>query len=138
MRNTKRTCTGITLIEVLVALFVLGVGLLGVISLQAQTLKLSQQSYTSTQALFLANDMAERMRVNKDVFISAFEDTLPEVVAWQQDVSNRLPGGVGSVSVADNLFTIAVQYDQQALHHEDRSTTAVASKEIFYKLTVRL
>jgi type IV pilus assembly protein PilV len=55
---------GASLLEVLIALFILGVGLLGVLAMQAESLKLNQQSYGSTQALFLANDAVERMRTN--------------------------------------------------------------------------
>ena len=142
MKSMKSSCEGVTLIEVLVALFVLAIGLLGVVSLQAETLKLSQQSFSSTQALFLANDMAERMRANKAEFVKvdagADLKADKDVVSWQKVISSQLPGAEGTVTPeGTGLFTVEIKYDQQALHNEDRAATEV-SKEITYALNVRL
>lgn len=60
MKNTR----GFTLVEVLVALLVLGVGLLGVAGLQSATLGLNHGSYLRSQATVLAQDMVDRMRAN--------------------------------------------------------------------------
>ena len=55
---------GFSLIEVLVALVVLAIGLLGLASLQMMSIKFNSDSYLRTQATTLAYDMADRMRVN--------------------------------------------------------------------------
>ncbi len=139
MKSMRSSCEGVTLIEVLVALFVLAVGLLGVISLQAETLKLNQQSFTSTQALFFANDMAERMRANKVVFIDSYEEDLAEITQWKAALATQLPGATGEITAdGDGAFKIAINYAQQALHNEDKSAAASASKTITYALNVRL
>jgi type IV pilus assembly protein PilV len=139
MKSMRSSCEGVTLIEVLVALFVLAVGLLGVISLQAETLKLNQQSFTSTQALFFANDMAERMRANKTVFITDYKDDLGEITHWKTALATQLPGSTGVITnVGGGVFNIAINYSQQALHNEDQSANALASKTITYALRVRL
>lgn len=55
---------GFTLVEVLVALLVLGIGLLGVAGLQSATLGMNHSSYLRSQATVLAEDIADRMRSN--------------------------------------------------------------------------
>lgn len=57
---------GFTLIEVLVALFVLSIGLLGLAALQTIGLKFNQQSYGRTQTTLQAYDIIDRMRANKN------------------------------------------------------------------------
>ncbi len=57
--------TGFSLIEVLVALFVLSIGLLGLAMLQAQGMKFNSDAYFRTQATILAYDIIDRMRANR-------------------------------------------------------------------------
>jgi len=59
-----RRTSGFTLIEVLIAVLVLGIGLLGVAGLQSVALSMNQGSYVRTQATVLARDIADRMRAN--------------------------------------------------------------------------
>jgi len=56
--------SGFTLIEVLIAMLVLAVGLLGLAGLQAVSLRNNLSAYNRTQATQLAYDMADRMRAN--------------------------------------------------------------------------
>ena len=60
MNNSK----GFTLIEVLVAVFVLAIGLLGLAGLQAKSLQFNQSAYQRSQATILAYDIIDRMRAN--------------------------------------------------------------------------
>lgn len=55
---------GFTLLEVLIALVVLSIGLLGLAGLQLTSLQASNDSYGRTQATILAYDIADRMRAN--------------------------------------------------------------------------
>ncbi len=59
-----KTNTGFTLIEVLIAMLVLAVGLLGLAGLQATSLRNNQSAYNRSQATQLAYDLADRMRAN--------------------------------------------------------------------------
>lgn len=61
-----RASQGFSLIEVLVAVFVIAIGVLGVSSAQLISLKNSQSSYYRSQANFLVMDMLDRMRANPD------------------------------------------------------------------------
>lgn len=55
---------GYGLIEVLVAVLVLAIGLLGLAGLQTQSLRFNNEAYFRTQATLLAMDMADRLRSN--------------------------------------------------------------------------
>jgi len=67
--------TGFTLIEVLVALFVLAIGLLGLAMLQTTGLRFNTNSYSRTQATYVAYDIVERMRANFTGFTAGNYDT---------------------------------------------------------------
>lgn len=62
--SNKVKMNGFTLIEVLVAMVVLAVGLLGLASLQALALKDNQDAYFRSQANFLIYEMSDRIRAN--------------------------------------------------------------------------
>jgi type IV pilus assembly protein PilV len=56
---------GMTLLEVLIAVIILSVGLLGVAGLQTTNLRNSQSAHQKTMAVLLASGMAERIRANR-------------------------------------------------------------------------
>ena len=62
--NSIRKVTGFTLIEVLVAVSVMSIGLLGLAGLQLTALKNSNSAHHRTIATMLANDIADRARAN--------------------------------------------------------------------------
>ncbi|WP_062195644.1 type IV pilus modification protein PilV [Caldimonas taiwanensis] len=57
---------GVGLIEVLIAVLVLSIGLLGIAGLQARALKNSQSAYERSQAVALTYLMLDAMRANVD------------------------------------------------------------------------
>jgi len=59
-----RAQAGFSLIEVLVAVVVLSIGILGIAGLQARVVQQNTQTYARTQATILAQNMADRMRAN--------------------------------------------------------------------------
>jgi type IV pilus assembly protein PilV len=61
---------GFSLIEVLVSILVLSFGMLGVASLLATSLSGSHTSSVRTQAIVLADDLADRMRANRTTAVS--------------------------------------------------------------------
>jgi len=62
-----KNCTeaGVTLIEVLIAVLVLGVGMIGTISLQGLAKQGNFEALQRTQAVLIANDISERMAANR-------------------------------------------------------------------------
>ena len=64
VKQSYKLSTGVTLLEMMVALLILSIGLLGVATLQARGQQFNQVAYFRTQATFLAYDLMERIRVN--------------------------------------------------------------------------
>jgi type IV pilus assembly protein PilV len=62
--------SGFTMVEVLIALIVLAIGLLGLAGLQASALRNDQAAFMRTQATVLAYDIADRMRANNAAVIA--------------------------------------------------------------------
>ena len=57
---------GFSLIEVLVALVVLSIGMIGIAAMQVEGLRFGQQAVIGTRAVGLAADIADRIRANPD------------------------------------------------------------------------
>ena len=62
----RRHQAGVSLIEVLISLLILGIGMLGAAALQVNALKFTDSSTASSQASFIAYDMMDRIRANPD------------------------------------------------------------------------
>ena len=56
---------GVGLVEVIVAMLLLSIGVLGFAALQARALSASSEGIIRTQAMQIARDLAERIRVNR-------------------------------------------------------------------------
>jgi len=132
--------SGFTLIEVLIAMLVLAVGLLGLAGLQATSLTNNQSAYNRSQATQLAYDIADRMRANV-AGIATYTAILPgaatakancqtttgctpanmaenDLFEWNcavaggcVNITATLPSGAGTITVAAGVFTIAITWD---------------------------
>ncbi|MCP3908006.1 MAG: type IV pilus modification protein PilV [Oceanicoccus sp.] len=69
-QSIARQHEGSSLIELLVALVILAIGLLGYIGLITSGLTINQRAYTLSQASFLAEDLVDRARANRDAISS--------------------------------------------------------------------
>lgn len=135
--SSPRTGSGFTIIEVLIAIFVLTVGLLGVAGMQMIGLKNTNNAALRTQAVFLAQDIADRMRSNPTAFAvypitdstlnlttcpssctpasGCSPDDLADYdrCAWKYTVE-QLPGGQGQITLlANNIYQITIMWDDQ-------------------------
>jgi type IV pilus assembly protein PilV len=135
-----KTTAGFTLIEVLIAMLVLAVGLLGLAGLQAASLKNNQSAYNRSQATQLAYDLADRMRANvagktsytailpssatpKATCLTTTGCSLADMATndlyqWNLAVSTSLPNGIGTLDITPKpcttnicLYTITILWD---------------------------
>ena len=70
MKMIKKTQTGVGLVEVMIALLLLGVAVLGFIALQVRAISASEEAGQNVQAMNLARDLSERMRMNREGLLS--------------------------------------------------------------------
>ncbi len=129
-----RKQSGSSLVEVMVALFVLAIGLLGVLAMQSKSMQYNQSAHVYSQAVYLANDIAERIRTNVDPaadYSAAIPTAAPtncqanacdaaalaawDTYSWNQNIKNYLPAGAGTIEpiVFDgrNFLNIQVSFD---------------------------
>lgn len=137
MHSVPSPARGASLIEVLVALFVLSVGLLGVAAMQQVGLRNSHSAHLRSQATALAYDVMDRMRANVaqarlQAYDSAFgasydlgncvPNPVPaqrvacDLAQWRAALARVLPGGTGSIDVAApsggmQTATVIVRWD---------------------------
>ncbi|MCI0506020.1 MAG: type IV pilus modification protein PilV [Gammaproteobacteria bacterium] len=79
---------GFTIIEMLIAVLVISIGLLGMAGLQTTGIQQSHNSYLKTQASMLAYDMADRMRSNLQGVAAGAYDNVDSI----DDPVNAAPG----------------------------------------------
>ena len=111
----RHRSTGFTLIEVMVTLVILTIGLLGVARLLVKGVSNASASESMAKASQLAADMADRIRANPAValsatseYITAYAATSPinpttiamkDKKAWLDSLAAQLPQGDGEISV---------------------------------------
>jgi len=133
--------SGFTMVEVLVALVVLTIGLLGIAALYLNSLQAGRTAIYRTEAIELAADLADRIRMNRTAqaaYDTAFTDVEVEVAActttggctdaelaatdlstWKAAIAERLPTGAGQVVVTlpaaagePTSYVVTVQWDE--------------------------
>lgn len=158
----SRGAEGFTLLEVLVALVVLAIGLIGIAMMQTMALTANQGGYLRTQAVMQVYDMVERMRANAQGVGEGLYNDIPATVPsdpgtcdpctpeqlkeldhyqWAKHNSVLLPEGKGKVFSPDGVnFEITIEWMDRS-NPGDPSLTqaereAVMKQEL--KVTVRL
>jgi type IV pilus assembly protein PilV len=132
---TQRSFGGFTLIEVMVALAVVSIGMLGIASLYTQALGAARTTQYRSQAINLLSDMADRIRgnrlggaayagaaANNNCDLSGGGTCTPaqmaahDLFSWGAQVQALLPGGASNVArnaaTLPPTYTITVQWDE--------------------------
>lgn len=122
---------GSTLIEVLVALLVLSIGLVGLAALQSNGLKFNHSSYLRTQSTILMYDIIDSMRANRSAaldtscYVVGLSGSVPSCDAvatadinnWKTNLAAQLPSGDGAVALkggtTGRVYTITVQWEDR-------------------------
>jgi type IV pilus assembly protein PilV len=120
-RTVGRPPAGFTLAEVLVALAVLAIGLLGAAALAVDTVQMQNRAALRAQAQRLSADLAERLRSNRAGLLAYGSDpavsgctatTTPgarctpeelareELALWRAEIRRILPQGRGALTLA--------------------------------------
>lgn len=126
----KQRQAAFTLIEVLIAMVVLSIGLLGLASLQAAGMRSNNSAYMRSQASVLAYDIADRIRANRTAdYLSALPNgtqnaaclSTPgcnlasmaqnDIFEWQTAIGITLPLGTGTITLANGVYTISITWD---------------------------
>lgn len=135
MNTMKPHQRGFSLIEMLVALLVLSIGLLGVAALQTKGQQFNHRAYLRTQATFLSQDLMERMRNNRTIALDGTSYALAaaptaadkncatavctptelaefDLEQWYALVQSSLPEGEASVvwNAANNRYDITISW----------------------------
>ncbi len=121
---TTQHSRGFSLIELLVAVVVLAIGLLGLAALQAGGMRFGHSAYLRSQATVLAYDISDRMRANIAAVLDGNYDLASatehsactnttgcstanmaenDTFEWRAALGARLPGGEGVVCLDSDL-----------------------------------
>jgi type IV pilus assembly protein PilV len=140
-RTPRSRVTGFTLVEVLIALVVMSIGMLGIAALYLESLRSSRAALLRTQAVTLAADMADRIRANRYISTGGtkYDPSLitaasvpacetagstctpsnmfaNDLYRWQQAVGATLPGATATVTFAIvssvPVYTITINWRQ--------------------------
>jgi len=142
-RNPRRQ-SGVGLLEVLIAVLVLGVGLLGIAAMQATALRSSQSSVQRSQAVILTYSILDSMRTNRAAALAgaynmaAMTCAVPsggtlaqnDINAWMATLRTDKvlsSTGCGQVSCVADVCTATVQWnDSRAAGSSTESVSTVS------------
>lgn len=121
-----KQCCGASLLEVLIALVVVSIGLLGMASLQLSAMKDNQVALEHTQASSLAYEALDLMRASRQQALSGSYDlplgisapsgtSIPAVdlQTWKNHLALSLPNGDGGIIRNGNsVVTIKIKWNE--------------------------
>jgi type IV pilus assembly protein PilV len=126
---------GVALLEVLIAFFVLAIGLMGLAALQMKSVQFNQAAYQRSQATVAAYDILDRMRLNRgaaqaDGYEVTYGSTSGgsgnaknDLEQWLAFLKNNLPEGEGEIQCdADDICIVKVRW-------KDRFSAVADAKE---------
>lgn len=96
-QQVNRYQRGSSLLEVMIALFVLAIGMLGYVGLITSGITINQRAFSLSQATFLAEDLVDRARSNRGVIADykVLSGTTPSTIL---DCDNSAGSALSSVT----------------------------------------
>ena len=132
------TNLGFNLIEILVTMLILAIGLMGIAALQFKGLQYNQDAYSRSQINFLAYDIADRIRLNRDNaadYVGNFTlgGTAPtgcnqasgadkdnDLACWRLSVYNALPpGSEANITQASGVMEVELTWTDRGNNSHD-------------------
>ena len=113
---------GFSMIEVLIAILVLAIGLLGMAHMQASGMRSTHGAYIRTQATVLAGSIIDSMRANATAARSGNYDVAfggtgtagtiegDDLITWKNDLGALLPGGDGQITTTGSDVTVEISW----------------------------
>ena len=137
-RASRRGQRGVGIIEILVAVLVLSIGLLGLAGLQMRTLRNNESALERGVAVFETHAIADAMRADRvnamshafDIALTASAPTGSTfhekvLLAWRTNLASALgAGATGSVACNGTICTIIVRWD------DSRATAGISTFSI--------
>lgn len=124
---SKRSQSGLSLIEVMVALVVLSIGLLGIALLQMRALQSTHAAYQATLASIMATDAEERLWLDRAEGV--VDPEAGRLANWSADWSGVLPATASTITAeAVNVYQISVSWSD--------SRFTAGQDQIIYRATL--
>jgi type IV pilus assembly protein PilV len=136
--------SGVALVEVLVAILVMAIGMLGIAGLQARALKYGQSSYERSVAVIQAQSITDSMRANAvqarqnayniarkcDTAAASASQADRDLAAWISQLQSSLSGAAANVCGSINcdaagVCTVNVQWDDTRGSTDTSGTTQI-------------
>ncbi len=102
---------GFSLLEVLIALLILSVGLLGVVGMQLSGIKYTDEAYFHSLATTQLSSMMERLRANH-----SSESRGREFQRWNTLNALLLPEGEGTYACQNDACTVDLRWKFETTH----------------------
>lgn len=116
------------MIEVLIAMLILAIGLLGIAGVQTLALRVNNNANIQTEVNFYAQSIVEQMRSDLKGFKAGEYNQITSsgcgscssgsfaktaVDSWLQEVSANIPDGKGAVSVNNGVATVTITWSRR-------------------------
>lgn len=105
----KAAQSGFMMVEVLVAILLFSIGLMGLVALQAASTQNATNAEYRTIAANLSNELVTQMWLKKTADPTA-AGLSPEVTSWKAKVAASLPNATGEVLRAGGVTSVTVRY----------------------------
>ena len=124
-RHKGKRESGFSMVEVLVAVLILAVGLLGVAGVQMRALQQTTNAHVRTQVTLVVQDMAERIRLNRDVPDNA------EIEGIRDQLRLMLgdPNAEVVVNLNNNVATITIDWTERDAQGEGAAGPGTGSQQ---------